>query len=348
VINQEFKRFLELPEQERKDVFEAEAEELDTLPSYIEKDFWVCLVLDILYNGLNADHPRLLFKGGTSLSKAYKLIQRFSEDVDFTVFRQDIGFDESKDPAASGISGKERDRRSISLMEDSSQYICNKLRNDLEAMALTMALGCSVIRDTEDKDESTLLFHYPSLFADGSPAYIQPRVKLEGGGRSALDPHEELVIEPFINRILTDWDFSVPNIISIRPERTFWDKVMILHGWYCGHRDEGRLPNDRQRISRHYYDVAMIHKTDLGLQAVSDTKLREDVRQHKILFFKKAWMKLDEAVPGSLHLVPQGKLLQNLQDDYQAMQGMMLGNAPPFEAIVEELENIETAINQEI
>lgn len=347
-MNQEFKRFLKLPEQERKDVFEAEAEELDTLPSYVEKDFWVCLVLDILYNGLNADHPRLLFKGGTSLSKGYNLIQRFSEDVDFTVFRQDIGFDESKDPSASGISGKERERRSKSLMEDSSQYICNKLRNDLEAIALTMAPRCSVIRDTADKDESTLLFHYPSLFAEVTTAYIQPRVKLEGGGRSALEPHEELVIKPFINRILTDWDFSVPKIVTIRPERTFWDKVMILHGWYCGHRDEGRLPTDRQRISRHYYDVAMIHKTDFGLKAVSDAALRNDVRQHNKLFFNKAWMKLEEAKPGSWHLVPQGKLLENIKDDYQSMQGMMLGNAPPFETIVEELENLETAINKEI
>ncbi len=173
-------------------------------------------------------------------------------------------------------------------------------------------------------------------------------MKLEGGGRSALDPHEELVIKPFINRILPDRDFSVPKIVTIRPERTFWDKVMILHGWYCGHRDERRLPNDRQRISRHYYDVAMIHKTEFGLKAVSDTKLREEVCQHKILLFNTAWMKFNEAVPGSLHLVPQGELLENLKDDYQAMQGMMLGNAPPFETIVEELENIETAINQEI
>jgi hypothetical protein len=347
-MNQEFQRFLELSQQDRKDVFEAEAENLDTRPSYVEKDFWVCFVLDILYNGLDDAHPRLLFKGGTSLSKGYNLIKRFSEDVDFTVFRQDIGFDESKDPAASGISGKERDRRSDKIREATSQYICNKLRDDLESIASTAAPGCRVINDPEDQDKSTLLFHYPSLFADGTATYIQPRVKLEGGGCSALDPHEELVIEPFINHILADWDLSVPKIITIRPERTFWDKVMILHGWYCGHRDEGRLPNDRQRISRHYYDVAMIHKTDLGLKAVSDTKLREDVRQHKILFFKKAWMKFHEAVPGSLHLVPQGKLLQNLQDDYQAMEGMMLGNAPPFEAIVEELENIETAINQEI
>jgi hypothetical protein len=290
MMNQEFKRFLELSPQDRKDVFEAEAENLDTRPSYVEKDFWVCLVLDILYNGLNDDRPRLLFKGGTSLSKGYNLIKRFSEDVDFTVFRQDIGFDESKDPAVPGISGNERKRRSESIIKATSEYICHKLREDLETIALTVVSECSVIRDTEDRDESTLLFHYPSLFAEGSDAYIQPRVKLEGGGRSALAPHEKLVIKPFINDTLndtlTDWDFSVPNIITIKPERTFWDKVMILHGWSCGHRDEKRLPSDRQRISRHYYDVAMIYKK-LGQEAISDPKLREDVRQHTQDFFQE-------------------------------------------------------------
>ena len=346
-MNQEFKRFLELPQQDCQDVFEVEAEKLNTRPSYVEKDFWVCLVLDILYNGLNGDHPRLLFKGGTSLSKGYNLIERFSEDVDFTVFREDMGFDESKDPAALGISGKERKRRSKEIMEATSQYICNKLRQDLGAIASTLAPKCNVITDIEDQDNSTLLFHYPSLFAEGSAVYIQPRVKLEGGGRSALDPHEKLVIKPLIISTLTDWDFSVPNIITIKPERTFWDKVMILHGWYCGHRDEGRLPGDRQRISRHYYDVAMIYKK-LEQKAISDPNLREDVRQHTQEFFKKAWMKLEEAIPGSFHLVPEGKLLQTLKKDYQAMQGMMLGNAPRFETIVEELKKLESKLNQAI
>lgn len=345
-MNQEFKRFLELPQQDRQDVFEVEADKLNTGSSYVEKDFWVCLVLDILYNGLNGDHPRLLFKGGTSLSKGYNLIERFSEDVDFTVFREDMGFDESKDPAALGISGKERKRRSENIMEATSQYICNKLRQDLEAIASTLAPECNVITDREDRDKSTLLFHYPSLFAVGTDAYIQPSVKLEGGGRSALDPHEELVIKPLIISTLTDWDFSVPNIITIKPQRTFWDKVMILHGWYCGNRDEGRLPGDRQRISRHYYDVAMIYQK-LGREAISDPNLREDVRQHNILFFNRPWMKFDEAIPGSFHLVPEEKLLQTLNNDYQAMQDMILGNAPQFETIIEELKKLEIAINGE-
>ena len=85
--------FLTLPEQDRRDVFEAAASRLDTLPGYVEKDFWVCLVLDALYNRLPDGHPRLIFKGGTSLSKAFGLIKRFSEDIDLVVYRDDLGFE---------------------------------------------------------------------------------------------------------------------------------------------------------------------------------------------------------------------------------------------------------------
>jgi Nucleotidyl transferase AbiEii toxin, Type IV TA system len=256
-VNQTFKRFLDLSEQDRKDVFEATAEDLNTLPTYIEKDFWVCLVLDLFYNGLPNDNPRLLFKGGTSLSKVYKLIERFSEDVDFTVFKDDLGFRGDRDPASLEISGKKRKHLSEELKQTASNYICNKLKKDLEKAAATIFSDFSIVVDEDDPDRSTLLFHYTSLFPLDNTAYVQPRVKLEGGGRSALDPHRDCSIKPFIADILNTRDFSVPNIMSIAPERTFWDKVMILHGLHCGYRDEGRKPGDRQRVSRHYYDVIL-------------------------------------------------------------------------------------------
>ena len=108
-MSTDFERFLSLPEQDRKDVLEAAAERLDTLPSYVEKDFWVCLVLDTLFNKLPAGHPQLLFKGGTSLSKAFDLIQRFSEDIDLVVYRNDLGFGDDRDPTTrEGLSNKKR------------------------------------------------------------------------------------------------------------------------------------------------------------------------------------------------------------------------------------------------
>ncbi|NEO65924.1 MAG: nucleotidyl transferase AbiEii/AbiGii toxin family protein, partial [Moorea sp. SIO4G2] len=127
-MNPAFEEFLNLPAQDRNDVFESTADSLNTRSSYIEKDFWVCLVLDILYNGLPQEHPRLLFKGGTSLSKVYQLISRFSEDVDLVVFRSDLGFAGDNDPSALGISSKRRKKLASELKQAASRYICGKLK----------------------------------------------------------------------------------------------------------------------------------------------------------------------------------------------------------------------------
>lgn len=134
-MNQTFKEFIDLDKRERQDVFEETAAELNTVPIYVEKDFWVCFVLDILFNELPKENPRLLFKGGTSLSKVYQLINRFSEDVDFVVFRDDLGFEGDKDPCSSEISNKKRQKLSKKLAEEASSYICNQLKNDLEQSA---------------------------------------------------------------------------------------------------------------------------------------------------------------------------------------------------------------------
>lgn len=351
-MNKAFKQFLDLSKQDRIDVFEARAEELNTLPTYIEKDFWVCLVLYLLYNEIPNDSPRILFKGGTSLSKVYKLIERFSEDVDFTVFRDDLGFSGDKDPLSPTISGKKRKRLSKELQEVTSDYICTKLKENLEKATATILSDFKIAVDEDDPDHSTLLFQYPRLFQLDNTAYIQPRVKLEGGGRSALDPHQDCSIKPFIadmsfiDDVFKNCDFSVHNIMSISPERTFWDKVMILHGWHCAYRDKTKLLNDRQRVSRHYYDVAMISKTHFGQSAIQNSQLREDVRKHTQMLFNAAWKKLDEAVPGSMRLIPMDDLKTALENDYQAMQGMMLGKPPAFDEIVQIITELEDQINE--
>jgi Nucleotidyl transferase AbiEii toxin, Type IV TA system len=345
-MNQAFLRFLQLPIADRLDVFEAEAARLDTLASYMEKDFWVCCVLDILYNGLPVERPRILFKGGTSLAKIYGLIDRFSEDVDFTIFAEDLGF--PGELASSNMSKKQRKKLSEDIKLQTGNYISQHIKRDIEDIIVDLFPDCSVVIDPEADDRSTLLFLYPSLFGQDDRSYVQPRVKLEGGGRSAVDPHQVHTIRPLISDTLTDWNFSVPNVITIDAQRTFWDKVFILHGLYCGYRDELRLPSDRQRLSRHYYDVAQIFNSEVGKLAVKNNDLRERVRQHKLSFFNTAWKKFDQAVPGSLHLTPTGELLQVLQKDYLAMQGMIVGVVPNFNLIVATLAELELLINEEL
>ncbi len=347
-MNPSFLKFLKLPDNERRDVFEAAADRLDTLDSYVEKDFWVCLVMDALYNGLPAGHPKLLLKGGTSLSKAFSLIRRFSEDVDIVVSRHDLGFTGNQDPAdpQSSLSNKKRGKLFDELISTCSAYIVGDLISSLSSALETQNADCPIEIDPNDEDKQTLLVQYPSLFPAEDVSYVQPRVKIEGGARSALDPNVTCEISPYIQTELSGWALAVRGITAIKPERTFWEKALILHGAYCGFRDEGRTPSDRHPISRHYYDVAMISATKVGNSALENRELWDSVREHNLIVFRQAWKKFEEAVPGTTHLLPESDLRTTIEKDYDAMQDMILGNVPPFDWIMERLVQIEAQINK--
>ncbi len=346
-MNKSFKYFLELPDEERKEVLVRAARLRETQPQYIEKDFWVCLVLDALYNGLPEGHPKLLFKGGTSLSKAFGLIQRFSEDVDIVVYREDLGFKEERDPTlAENLSNKKRKALFEELRLACSDYILGEMRKDLAILIDEVARGCRVYPDPNDQDRQTLLVEYPSLYLAGEDDYVATQVKIEAGARSALDPNLACSITPYIADELPDWSLEAENITVISPERTYLDKLLILHGVHCGYRNSGRLPREKQRISRHYYDAAMITETDVARSALSDTDLLDDVRAHNTLAFRQAWKKLEEAVPSSLRLLPQEEPRRIIERDYADMQGMLFGSPLDFRWIMERLEYAETMINK--
>ena len=346
VVPQSFEAFLALTDRDRQDVFEAAATRLDTLPGYVEKDFWVCLVLEVLYNRMPEGHPRLLFKGGTSLSKVFGLIRRFSEDIDLVVRRDDLGFEGDRDPAdAEGISNRARSALFNELKTECSSYVLGAMASDLEAALAQVSPGCTVQADEDDVDQSTLLVEYPALYPGGADAYVAPRVKVEAGARSALVPAVRRDIAPIVADELLDWSFDVRELRVIAPERTYWEKLLILHGLHCGHRHEQRMPTDRDRISRHYYDAAMITASDIGRSALSNIDMLDAVRNHNLIAFRQAWRRFDEAVPGSIRFVPQAELRTAIESDYRAMEGMVLGNAPTFEWVLEQIELAEATIN---
>ena len=344
-MNENFARFLSMSAQDRRDVFWDAAVRLGTKPAHMEKDFWICIVLDALYNRLPEGHPRILFKGGTSLSKAFNLIRRFSEDVDIVVYREDIGFYESRDPTQpSAISNKQRRR----IFEELEAACRDYVRGELAA-ALTAILGerCEILPDEKDVDQQSLLVKYPSLYPDRGDSYVLPPVKLEAGARSALQPSVTAEIAPYIADVVSsDFPLKVGNINVIQPERTYLDKLLILHGVHCGYRDENRLPRGGSRISRHYYDVAMLSTSEVGQKAVKDLALLQNVREHSQIAFRQAWKKLDEAVPGTIRLVPQEELRQVIERDYQQMGEMMLGAPPPFDWIIGQIQLVEKQINK--
>ena len=347
-MNGTFESFLALSEQDKQDVFEATATRLDTLPSYIEKDFWVCVVLEVLYSRLPDGHPRLLFKGGTSLSKAFGLIRRFSEDIDIVVYRDSLGFTGACDPTIAGtLSNNERRVLFEKLRVACSNYILGDLATELTTLMDQIAEGCRICPDEDDIDRQTLLIEYPTLYPSGDVAYVAPRVKIEAGARSALDPTLDCTVTPYVADELPDWSFDVNNIRVTALERTYWEKLLILHGVHCGYRDDPhqRLPADKDRISRHYYDVAMITATEAGRSALSNIDLLCAVRNHNLIAFRQAWKRFEEAIPGSLRFVPQAELRRVIETDYSAMEGMILGEAPRFEWVMEQIQYAEDVIN---
>lgn len=344
-MNAAYAKFLAFPAAERQKAFGKAAAKLGTTASYMEKDFWVCLVLDALYNRLPAGHPRLLFRGGTSLSKAFGLIRRFSEDVDLTVYRGDLGFADQRDPTVADISNTKRKALFEELRAACSAYVLGDLKDALAACLAEIAPECRITPDKYDAAEQTLLVRYPSLYPEHEDDYVLPTVKLEGGARSALTPSRSCSVAPYVADALPERGLQVDGIDTIIPERTFLDKLLVLHGLHCGYREAGRLPKANSRISRHYYDFAVISGTATGAAALADRDLLDDVRGHSMVAFRQAWKRLGEAVPGTLRLDPQPELRAVLEQDYAAMRGMMLGDAPDFGWTVEQARRAEAAVN---
>src|SRR6266851_1807738 len=204
-MNSGFSEFLRAAPRDRRDVFLGAATRLGTPEQNIEKDFWVTWTLDVLFNRLPAGRPRFLFKGGTSLSKAYGLISRFSEDIDITVFREDLGQAASVQELEA-LSRKKRQAKLDAIKNTCREYIQNTLAQQFgEVVRATLAESNieanvpSVVVDSDDPDHQSLLFWYPVVTA-GRDDYIRPAVKIESGAKSALDPHEDLSIVPYVSK----------------------------------------------------------------------------------------------------------------------------------------------------
>lgn len=350
-MNNDFLRVIAADHDDRRGLFLATANRLGTSLQNVEKDFWVTWVLDLLFNGRGANEPRLLFKGGTSLSKAYGLISRFSEDIDITVFREDIGQNiEVTD--LEGLSGKQQRIRLDSIRQACQGYIQPVLAERLNlqigeafGQAGIPIIDAPAILDQDDPDRQTLLIHYPSVSSDVSD-YVKPSVKIEAGAKSALDPHRLVAIQPYIADDMQAANLVVPNVVTIDAERTFWDKVVILHGLRRWHDNRGQLRQQGHRVSRHYYDIYKLWRSPTGQRAVIDHALALDCARHARLFFNSADLDLLSARPGSFTITPTSAMADMLKRDYQAMAGMIFGDVPDLADVMRAIEEIEQTINQ--
>lgn len=339
-----FREIIRAAPADRADLFLTTARRLGAPLVNIEKDFWVCWTLNTLYHRLPDGGPRLLFKGGTSLSKAYGLIDRFSEDIDITVFRDDLGHPQTIAEIAA-LSGKKRKAALDAIAADCSRYITTELRAAVaEALdADTQGTG-RVEMDEDDPGNQTLLIHYPRVEATGE-TYVQAVVKIEAGAKSALDPNRSLTIAPYIDEDFETFDLGVPDVTTIHAERTFWDKVVIAHGLRNWFERRGELRQDGQRISRHYYDLHALFGSDMGCDAVADLDLGADCIAHAKTFFNRPDYDLRTVAPGTFSLRPAGDMIERLARDYDNTRAMIFGDAPDFDDILSSIGEIEDRLN---
>lgn len=340
-----FAAFMGAPAKDRLDLFLATANRLGTPVGNIEKDLWVCWTLDALYHRLPAGQPRMLFKGGTSLSKAYGLIQRFSEDIDVTLFRDDLG-QSATIAELQALSGNKRQDKLDAIRDACRAYITGPLKDALAVLVAEATSGEGRVEvDDGDPDGQTLLVWYPEVEPrDGS--YVQPVVRIESGAKSALDPHQLASIAPFIAEDLPDLDLTVSDVTTIDARRTLWDKIVILHGMRRWFENRAELKGGGHRISRHYYDLHQLMQSAIGKAAVSDPALGAECVEHARMFFNRAPFDLASAKPPTFALVPKDKKMrEGLARDYGAMTGMIFGDPPDLEAILESVANVEQAIN---
>ena len=349
-MNAAFREVIGAGDDARRDLFLATAGRLGTAVQNVEKDFWVCWTLDALFNGVPAGTPRLLFKGGTSLSKSFGLIDRFSEDIDITVFRNDLGEAASVEELEA-LSGKKRRARLDDIKGACQAFIAGPLLADIAALAedaMTAAqIGAERYRvelDAADADQQTLLYWYPSATtADGG--YIQAAVKIEGGAKSALDPHMTTTVKPYAADDFPGGDLTIGNITTVDPTRTFWDKVVILHGLRRWFDHRGQLRHGGQRVSRHYYDVFRLLQSDTGRAAEADRQLADDCARHARMFFNTPDFDLNEAAQGTWTLAATAPMIDALERDYNAMAGMIVGPASSFPEILDAVARLEKRIN---
>ena len=329
---------------EQLDLFLTTANRLGAPVGNIEKDFWVCWTLNALYHERPMGGPRLLFKGGTSLSKAYGLIDRFSEDIDVTVFRDDLDEPASVEELEA-LSTKKRRARLDAIRDACRSYITGSMHDFLTENLADATDGRGHIEiDEADPDRQTLLVWYPEV-EPRDEAYVRPAVRIESGAKSALDPNHPRDIRPYIADELSGIDLTVSNVTTIDAERTFWDKVVIAHGLRRWFERRGELRQAGQRVSRHFYDLHRLYESDVARSAIADEALGTDCVRHALMFFNRPDYDLASAMTGSFALVPTAGMIDALARDYENMAPMIFGDPPRFEDILTSMAAIEQAVN---
>jgi len=361
-------KFIKLSKQERTNIIRRAAFDLGLRFDVVEKDIWVCYVLDKLFS-LKELEGKLVFKGGTCLSKAYNLIGRFSEDVDITISKEFLEISRaSKKPRE--IRSRTRKAAEDFVKNEIYKILSNAFAKELEKDSWSLEIS--------EEDGSTLLFNFPvsessSTFSvpfgpikfsvptvagsenkgimevtgnhqiersTNNYNYIKPSIKLEFGALGDNWPSEEKSVQPYAKKVLPDF-FSSTQVKVLDAKRNFLEKLLILHS-ICYRPIEKPL---RHHYSRHYYDVFCLIKAGVGKDALALQDVLESVIENKITFWNETWKPYDMIKSFSdIKLVPQEERLKEIAADYERMKEMFFAKHPTFSDIVDELKKFEKTL----
>ena len=331
--------FFQFSTAERLEALNTAANTSGIPPHLLEKDIWVVWSLRHLFTGPYAQH--LVFKGGTSLSKAYGVIRRFSEDVDLTYDIRAIASDLIGDTGSPLPTTKSQEKKwSKEIRARLSSWVDAEIVPQLKQALLQQGLPATV-RAEGDK----VFIDYEPL-ATGT-GYVPSSVMLEFGARSTGEPSESRAIRCDAAEHLQGVEFPTATPQVMRAERTFWEKATAIHV-FCA---QGEFRGG-DRFARHWHDVTRLDAAGFADVAIADKALAQAVADHKSVFFAEKNTHGDVidyhvAVSGGLQLVPDDGALAKLATDYQHMvdDGLFLDDAEPFESLLERCKTIQQKAN---
>lgn len=327
--------FYNLKASDKKAIFNTIAEQKGQPSFAIEKDWWVVQALRTIFDMEVGNH--IIFKGGTSLSTAWGLIDRFSEDIDLSLSREHLGFD-------SGMISKTQVRK---LREKSFEFVTNIFEPALKQAFINQGIT-DLVFDFEnlgdgDQDPVSILIYYPAVTEESD--YIKPRIKVEIGSRSLKDPCTIREVRSYVGQIYNSAPFAdeVIQIPCVNPERTYLEKLFLLHEEFQRPKEKIRV----ERLSRHLYDIEKIYQSEHAPKALDMTLITEII-EHRKRFSAMKGVEYDTLYPPHLNSIPPAEYIDEWKSDYKKMQENMIhGESLSFDKLIEVVQQAISDYNKQ-
>jgi hypothetical protein len=328
------KEWLQLSDNDKLTCFQAIADKHDLKMPAVEKDWWVTHTLATIFSMPYS--KSLIFKGGTSLSKAWKIIERFSEDIDLALDREFLGF--AGDLSKTQIS---------KLRYASYKFLTEIFTPELQQKFNELGFANVLVKYREvvnhDQDPLIIEIYYPKLTE--KDIYLRPGVLVEIGSRSLKEPFspckfQTLVAENYGDKLFTDNEITIP---TVNVERTFLEKVFLLHEEYQRPAEKRRV----ERLSRHLYDIEKISQTLYFQKALSDKDLYKTIVAHRDKFSHLGGVDYAKHEPQFINIIPPEKLLPLWEKDYSEMsESMIYGEKLSFNELINNIKQVNDKINK--